>query len=208
MPDVDVETYILGGDYYAVHDEVVWTKPEWAVGTKDEVTYIYLKGHGWVPETPLSMSLAREAKLSRQAMKAANFGTPYRWADTDFDQLEARIARTWAPPVDTGRMGWNTYVPVQIPREPRQTQNVWQYNHTEHVGALVHQYYQQRLTDTDYAPVRVTAPRTGTPAEPVATRYYPGAGVAPEHTTERQETIHERRIREWREASRRYRRGR
>jgi hypothetical protein len=244
----DIE--LMYGDL--LHSDTEWKGKELPSLSPGDVVYHFIKGHGWVPETPLSLKLSRDAMAARQAAKQMNFGTPSRTGNFGYPggmasnygermrELQDRMVR------DAARY-WASYeaprarnTPPQIPREPRRerayTTDTWNSPLTG-VGNRQHQTYARwvgELSDTQHhidsiryaynysytgAPHGNTntftaAPRQNTPrartndelAENSGSRYFPGSGAAAE--PQRQESIHERRLREYREASARFRRGR
>lgn len=214
MPRFDLNLHdelIAYGDF--IHTELDNT--EWK--SKNiaglEVNYVYLKGHGWVPETPLSMKLVNEqlANAARQAAKVQNFGTPSRggWAHMDFSEVEARILRNMQNMPSYG--SWYEppqRAPRQIPREPRREhprQVTTTQSHQTDALRYTYSYSGNNWASQDLPLWVSPSPRTNNPprarteaelAENSSTRYFPGSGAAAE--PQRQESIHERRLREYR----------
>lgn len=194
-------------------------------GVTAEVTYHFIRGHGWVPETPLSLKLSNEYKNVRQAAKAMNFGTPAgylngRATHTGYNlermqNLQAQMMR------DAARY-WAGAAPA--PREPEPPRQVtttaapdgWYSVCTGYGNQIA--AYQSWIDDPIYdagnyftgrnaAPRQTPRERTRTPEAPTNTRYFPGSRVAPEASTENNESVHDRRLREYRDAVRRFRHG-
>lgn len=142
----------------------------------DEVTYHFIKGHGWVPETTLSKSL-----VARQAAKVPNFG----WA-LDFGETEARIFEQ----ADRDYIGRQLnrvmpeYYRVRVP--------VTAYTNTPTDD-------QRYFIDDPWANLVTQRPRAEPVQEPPTQRYYPGANEPAEDVL--QENQHVRRAREsgWRQ---------
>jgi hypothetical protein len=188
---------------------------------EDEVIYHFVKGHGWIPETPLNKSMA----TARQAAKAANFG----WT-LNFNTLEQHATEIYRARLqEEAARWWGQYnqIPVTVQthddlyfvddpylrnRDERRLDRA-ERERLELVRERERLARDQNVRywylDYDNRPrqiPRTPEPRATNPDELTGQRYFQGAGVAPERV--RQENQHERRVREYREAQERARRGR
>lgn len=149
----------------------------------DEVTYLFLKGYGWVPETELSLNLKN--KQERQAAKPANFGGIYDY-NVAWDQI---------------RTEWRAEV-----LERRTRELVDQYLHYDTPVAFRADHGWEEDAWPTYRQVpqipRVTREQRGPHDPQPERRYFAGVGETEER---REENIHERRLREYQEARRRFR---
>lgn len=178
----------------------------------DEITYQFIKGQGWVPrigpepepappKPPWHEEFALVAERAREE------------AMRDYAEIRARELRQV-------RERDRRYFDVRtVTAQPTNWQQMYgrvnRQTRAANFGypggtAANHRYdyfvHDEWVTVTN-TPTPRPAPVNSTPADPVASRYFPGANTPAERVTP-QESQHERRAREYRESLDRYRRQR
>jgi hypothetical protein len=179
----------------------------------DEPIYIYARGHGWIPETPLNKHLTKQKSVwaniydgfhnwfedpapRRREARPANFGYAGGMGARAYvpvvQMVERRIAERMREMRDDARRYWAVYDTETHPVTVTTT-----------AGTAFPAGFDVGWTD-DPVTITVTPNTNATPHDPEPERrYFPGVG----HTDQpREENIHERRVREYREASERFRR--